>query len=76
MLSDIVSHWYLFVFYVMILLVITTFMMFIIWCVTYYAICGFNILKFMWIKWIKRQCPHICTFCKYKRKCELKNNPP
>lgn len=27
-------------------------------------------LKFLYWKWIKRRCPHICTFCAWKsREC-------
>lgn len=75
MVSDIVAHWYLFVLYIMILAVAMGFLTFVIWCILYYAICGYNTFKFMWYKWIKRKCPHICFICKYKNICELKNPP-
>lgn len=24
-----------------------------------------NRLKYIWFKWVKGYCPHICRFCKY-----------
>ena len=26
-------------------------------------------LKLLWLKWIKRACPHICLLCKCKEEC-------
>lgn len=38
--------------------------------ITYYAICTFE--RFYY-KWIKRECPHFCIMCKFKRICDYKN---
>ncbi len=61
--------------YILIVLCAAFILLFAVWMVTYYALCGYNILLFMWTKWIKRECPHVCIWCKYKNICE-KRNPP
>lgn len=33
-------------------------------------------IKWLYRKWIKRECPHLCVLCKYKIPCreDLKNS--
>ena len=75
MINDIFAHWYLMVIWVMLLAVAIGFLTFIIWSVLYFLFCGFNTAKFIWVKWVKRECPHICLCCKYKDICDLRNPP-
>ena len=75
MIDSIFAHWYLFVLWVMLLAIAIGFLTFIIWSVLYFLFCGFNTAKFIWVKWVKHQCPHFCITCKYKNICELRNPP-
>lgn len=76
MVSNVVAHWYLYVIYIMAFIVLFAFVLFGLWCVFYVSFCGYNYFKFVYHKWIRRDCPHICLLCKYRRVCEYKNNPP
>lgn len=28
-----------------------------------------NIIKLLYKKWIKKECPHLCLLCKFKKEC-------